>query len=60
MPILLLAAVEIVAALTSTRNNRESSPLNRAHADVKALKKQIAELKKAVRQREPQWIEAEA
>lgn len=60
MPILLLAAVEIVAALTSTRNNREASPLNRAHADVKVLKKQIAELKKAARQREPQWIEAEA
>jgi len=48
MPILLLAAVEIIAALTSTRNNRENSPLNRAkkslresRAEVRALKKQL-------------------
>lgn len=48
MPILLLAAVEIIAALTSTRNNRENSPLNRAkkslresRAEVRALKRQL-------------------
>lgn len=45
MPILLLAAVEIVAALTSTRNNREASPLNRARADLKKAKGEIRRLR---------------
>lgn len=45
MPILLLAAVEIVAALTSTRNNREASPLNRTRADLKKAKAEIRRLR---------------
>lgn len=38
MPILLLAATEIVAAMTSTRNNRENSPLNKAKRDLAKAK----------------------
>lgn len=49
MPVLLLAATEIVAALTSTRNNREASPLNRAKADIKKLKAQVSQMKKAAK-----------
>lgn len=60
MPILLLLALEIVAALTSTRNNRESSPLNKANATIKAQKATIAAMKKAARERAPQWIETDA
>lgn len=48
MPVLLLAATEIVAALTSTRNNRVNSPLNRSkkkladsRAEVKSLRAQL-------------------
>jgi hypothetical protein len=51
MPILLLAATEIVAALTSTRNNRENSPLNRAKRDVKRYKAEGASLRKQLRSR---------
>jgi peptidoglycan/LPS O-acetylase OafA/YrhL len=57
MPVLLLLALEIVAALTSTRNNREASPLNRAHATIKAQRKQIAEMKKTVRRPTPEVTE---
>lgn len=46
MPVLLLLALEIIAALTSTRNNRANSPLNRtkkklndARAELRALKR---------------------
>lgn len=49
MPILLLAAVEIVAALTSTRNNRENSPLNKAKRDLKAARADVRALKKQMR-----------
>ncbi|MEO5920465.1 MAG: hypothetical protein ABIQ01_04905 [Pseudolysinimonas sp.] len=48
MPVLLLAATEIVAALTSTRNNRVNSPLNRSkkklaesRAEAKSLRAQL-------------------
>lgn len=47
MPILLLAAIEIVAALTSTRNNRENSPLNKAKAENKRLRAEVRRMKKA-------------
>lgn len=53
MPILLLAATEIVAALTSTRNNREASPLNRAKADAKKWKAEAAKWKKQVNTKVP-------
>lgn len=59
MPILLLLALEIVAALTSTRNNRETSPLNKANATIKQQKAIIAAYKKAERNRAPQWTETE-
>lgn len=49
MPVLLLAATEIVASITSTRNNRENSPLNRAHRDIKKYRAEIAALRKAAR-----------
>jgi hypothetical protein len=49
MPILLLAAVEIIAALTSTRNNRENSPLNRAKRDLKQARAEVRNLKKQLR-----------
>lgn len=49
MPVLLLAATEIIAALTSTRNNRENSPLNRARRDVKRYRGEVAALRKAAR-----------
>lgn len=49
MPILLLAAVEIIAALTSTRNNRENSPLNRAKRDLKQARAEVRALKKQMR-----------
>lgn len=49
MPVLLLAATEIVAALTSTRNNREASPLNRAKADLKKAKSELTQLRKAAK-----------
>jgi hypothetical protein len=47
MPVLLLAALEIIAALTSTRNNRANSPLNREKAKVKKLQRELRELKDA-------------
>ncbi len=53
MPVLLLAALEIIAALTSTRNNRANSPLNRANAKVKAAKAEVAALRKELRSRNP-------
>ena len=59
MPVLLLAATEIVAALTSTRNNREASPLNRANRKIKEQKATIAAMKRAARERAPQWVEGE-
>lgn len=49
MPILLLAAVEIIAALTSTRNNRENSPLNRAKRDLVKARAEVRALKKQIR-----------
>ena len=49
MPVLLLAATEIVASLTSTRNNRENSPLNRAKRDLAQAKKDLRELRRQVR-----------
>ncbi|MCU1441100.1 MAG: hypothetical protein JWP85_2097 [Rhodoglobus sp.] len=56
MPILLLAATEIIAAITSTRNNRENSPLNRAHREVKKYKAEVAALKRAARRGIPESI----
>lgn len=53
MPVLLLAATEIVAALTSTRNNRENSPLNRAHRDVKKWKTEALALRKQIKAAAP-------
>lgn len=41
MPVLLLLALEIIAALTSTRNNRANSPLNRAKRDLKKARAQL-------------------
>lgn len=58
MPVLLLAATEIVAALTSTRNNRENSPLNRARRDLKKARSEAAALRKQIRAAEseaPIW-----
>jgi hypothetical protein len=49
MPILLLAAVEIIAALTSTRNNRENSPLNRTKRQLKESRAEVRGLKKQLR-----------
>lgn len=46
MPVLLLAAIEIVAALTSTRNNREASPLNRARRELKKVRAENRRLRK--------------
>ncbi len=46
MPVLLLAALEIIAALTSTRNNRANSPMNRMKAKLAASKAREAALKK--------------
>jgi len=51
MPILLLAAVEIIAALTSTRNNREHSPLNRAKKSLRESRAELRTLRKQVRVR---------
>ena len=58
MPVLLLAATEIVAALTSTRNNRENSPLNRAKRDLRKARAEAAALRKQIRTAEseaPTW-----
>lgn len=46
MPVLLLLALEIIAALTSTRNNRANSPLNRAKADLKKARAELRSLRK--------------
>ncbi len=58
MPVLLLAATEIVAALTSTRNNRENSPLNRARRDLKKARAEASMLRKQIRAAAP--VENEA
>lgn len=41
MPWLLLASLEVAAAMLSIRNNRESSPLNKVKAENKKLKAQL-------------------
>lgn len=50
MPVLLLVALEIIAALKSTRNNRANSPLNRAKAELKKSRARVRELEKAGKQ----------
>lgn len=46
MPVLLLLALEIIAALTSTRNNRANSPLNRAKRDLKRARAELRSIRK--------------
>lgn len=53
MPVLLLAATEIVAALTSTRNNRVNSPLNRAKRDLRKARAESAALRKQIKAMAP-------
>lgn len=51
MPWLTLLALEIIAALTSTRNNRADSPLNRAKRDKAKLAAEVRQLKKQLGKR---------
>lgn len=53
LPLLLLAATEIVAALTSTRNNRETSPLNKANRKLAAERAKNSALRKQLKKPEP-------
>lgn len=49
MPWLLLASLEVAAAMLSIRNNREASPLNKAKAENKRLRAQLRAVNKAAR-----------
>lgn len=49
MPWLLLASLEVAAAMLSIRNNREASPLNKAKAENKKLRAQLRAATRAPR-----------
>lgn len=49
MPWLLLASLEVAAAMLSIRNNREASPLNKAKAENKKLRAQLRAANRAPR-----------
>jgi hypothetical protein len=57
MPWLLLASLEVAAAMLSIRNNREASPLNKAKAENKKLRAQLRAANK--NQRTPRTAQAQ-
>lgn len=53
MPWLLLASLEVAAAMLSIRNNREASPLNKAKAENRRLRAELRKLNKSTRTARP-------